>query len=60
MFPAITGAALLSTRGGDYELHLGTDVSIGYLSHDADTVELYLEESVSFRVNTGEAAVPIV
>jgi uncharacterized linocin/CFP29 family protein len=55
--PAISGAVLLSTRGGDYELHLGTDVSIGYLSHDATSVQLYLEESVSFRVNTGEAAV---
>jgi len=57
--PAIAGAVLLSTRGGDYELHLGQDVSVGYLSHDADTVQLYLEESLSFRVNTSEAAVPL-
>lgn len=55
--PAIDGAVLLSTRGGDYELHLGTDVSIGYLSHDAETISLYLEETVSFRLNTTEAAV---
>ncbi|HEY3736574.1 MAG TPA: family 1 encapsulin nanocompartment shell protein [Jatrophihabitans sp.] len=55
--PAISGAVLLTTRGGDYELHIGQDVSIGYLSHDADSVQLYLEESISFRANTSEAAV---
>jgi uncharacterized linocin/CFP29 family protein len=58
--PAIDGAVLLSTRGGDYELHLGQDTSIGYLSHDADSIELYLEESLTFRVNTTEAAVNLV
>jgi uncharacterized linocin/CFP29 family protein len=31
----------LSARGGDFELHLGQDVSIGYPSHDASSVELY-------------------
>jgi uncharacterized linocin/CFP29 family protein len=51
---------LLSTRGGDYQLHLGQDTSIGYLSHDTDTIELYLEESLTFRVNTPEAAVNLV
>lgn len=55
--PALDGAMLVSTRGGDYELHLGQDLSIGYLSHDADTVELYLQESFTFRVNTAEAGV---
>jgi hypothetical protein len=29
-------------RGGDFDLQLGTDVSIGYTNHDADTVQLYL------------------
>jgi len=55
--PAIEGAFLLSTRGGDYELHLGQDLSIGYLSHDADTVTLYLQESLTALVQTSEAAV---
>ncbi|MER7756152.1 family 1 encapsulin nanocompartment shell protein [Kitasatospora sp. NPDC097643] len=55
--PAIEGAFLLSTRGGDFELFLGQDVSVGYLSHDAETVRLYLQESLTFRVYTGEAAV---
>ncbi|MFV0496098.1 family 1 encapsulin nanocompartment shell protein, partial [Mycobacterium sp.] len=40
--PAIDGAFVVSTRGGDFDLQLGTDVSIGYLHHDADTVRLYL------------------
>ncbi|MFD7453958.1 family 1 encapsulin nanocompartment shell protein [Kitasatospora sp. NPDC059827] len=57
--PAIDGAFLLSTRGGDFELHLGQDVSVGYLSHDGDSVRLYLQESLTFSVYTGEAAVPL-
>ncbi|MEP7025914.1 MAG: family 1 encapsulin nanocompartment shell protein [Actinomycetota bacterium] len=57
--PAIDGAVLLSTRGGDYELYLGQDVSIGYLSHDATSVELYFTESLTFIVQTTEAAVSL-
>ncbi|MBJ7478494.1 family 1 encapsulin nanocompartment shell protein [Rhodococcus erythropolis] len=55
--PAIDGAFLLSTRGGDYELHLGQDLSIGYLSHDANSVELYFQESMTFLMYTSEAVV---
>ncbi|HWC78561.1 MAG TPA: family 1 encapsulin nanocompartment shell protein [Pseudonocardiaceae bacterium] len=55
--PAISGALLLSARGGDYELHLGQDLSIGYQSHDAASVELYFQESLTFLVATGEAGV---
>ncbi|WP_328604280.1 family 1 encapsulin nanocompartment shell protein [Amycolatopsis sp. NBC_00345] len=55
--PAIEGACVLSTRGGDYELHLGQDLSIGYLGHDSSTVELYFHETLTFLVNTAEAAV---
>jgi uncharacterized linocin/CFP29 family protein len=57
--PAIDGALLLSCRGGDYEFRLGQDLSIGYLSHDADQVELYFTESFTFAVYTTEASVPI-
>ncbi|MGE5132515.1 MAG: family 1 encapsulin nanocompartment shell protein [Gemmatimonadota bacterium] len=56
--PAIDGALLLSTRGGDYELRLGQDLSIGYQAHDADQVHLYFTESLTFLVHTAEAAVP--
>src|SRR6202008_2245182 len=31
--PALDGAFVLTTRGGDFDLHIGQDVSIGYLSH---------------------------
>lgn len=57
--PAIEGAVVLSTRGGDYALHLGQDVSIGYRSHDATSIELYFQESLTFLVQTGEAAVDL-
>ena len=55
--PAIQDAVLLSTRGGDYELHLGQDLSIGYLSHDAESIELYLQETLTFLPYTSEASV---
>jgi uncharacterized linocin/CFP29 family protein len=57
--PAIDGAVVLSMRGGDFELTVGQDFSIGYSSHDAERVELYLEESMTFSVYTPEAAVPL-
>jgi uncharacterized linocin/CFP29 family protein len=57
--PAIDGAFVLSTRGGDFDLQLGTDVSIGYLTHDADTVQLYLEETLTFLNYTAEASVAL-
>jgi uncharacterized linocin/CFP29 family protein len=58
--PGVEGAVVLSLRGGDYLYECGQDVSVGYASHDAHDVELYLEETFSFRVATPEAAVAIV
>jgi uncharacterized linocin/CFP29 family protein len=55
--PAIEGAFVLTTRGGDFELNLGQDISIGYLSHTDTTVRLYLQESFTFRLLTSEASV---
>jgi uncharacterized linocin/CFP29 family protein len=55
--PATDGAFVLTTRGGDFELQLGTDVAIGYLFHDADTVQLYLQETMTFLCYTAEASV---
>jgi uncharacterized linocin/CFP29 family protein len=57
--PAIDGAFVLSTRGGDFDLQLGTDVAIGYLSHDADNVQLYLQETLTFLCYTAEASVAL-
>ena len=57
--PAIDGGVVVSTRGGDYELALGQDLSIGYLSHDITAVTLYLHETMTFLVYTDEASVTI-
>lgn len=57
--PAVTGGFLLTTRGGDYTLRLGQDLSIGYLSHDALEVRLYFQETLTFLVHTPEAVVPL-
>ena len=55
--PAIEGAFVLTTRGGDFELNIGQDISIGYLSHTDSLVRLYLQETFVFRVLTSEASV---
>ena len=47
--PAIDGALLLSGRGGDYELRLGQDLSIGYLSHDAERGRALLRRVLHLR-----------
>ena len=57
--PGVKGAVVVSLRGGDFLFESGQDISVGYASHDAETVSLYLEESFSFRVATPEAAVAI-
>jgi uncharacterized linocin/CFP29 family protein len=57
--PAIEGAFVLTTRGGDFELNIGQDVSIGYLSHTDSLVRLYLQETFVFRVFTREASVAL-
>ena len=55
--PALDGALLMSIRGGDFELTVGQDLSIGYAFREKTTVELYLTESFTFRVLEGTAAV---
>ena len=55
--PGVDGAVVVSLRGGDFDLVLGQDFSIGYLDHDADTVELYIEESLTLKVCSAEAAI---
>jgi uncharacterized linocin/CFP29 family protein len=57
--PGVRGAVVVSLRGGDFLFDSGEDLSVGYESHDADAVQLYLEESFSFRVATPEAAVEL-
>jgi uncharacterized linocin/CFP29 family protein len=55
--PGVDGAVVMSTRGGDFELVVGRDLSIGYSSHDAAQVNLYVVESLTFRVLEPKAAV---
>jgi uncharacterized linocin/CFP29 family protein len=57
--PAIEGGVVLTTRGGDFELTFGQDISIGYLSHSETTVRLYLQETMTFLLLTTEAAVAL-
>lgn len=57
--PAVPGAVVLTTRGGDFELHIGQDASIGYLSHTDALVRLYLQETFTFLLLTTEAAVAL-
>ncbi|MGE0093098.1 MAG: family 1 encapsulin nanocompartment shell protein [Alphaproteobacteria bacterium] len=57
--PALDGAVVLSMRGGDFELTVGEDLSIGFLDHTDDAVRLYLEESFTFRVLSPQAAVAL-
>jgi uncharacterized linocin/CFP29 family protein len=57
--PAIEGAFVLTTRGGDFDLHIGQDISIGYLSHTDVAVRLYLQETFTFLLLTAEAGVAL-
>jgi uncharacterized linocin/CFP29 family protein len=57
--PAVPGAFVLSTRGGDFALHVGQDFSIGYLGHSDSAVRLYLQESFTFLLLTSEASVAL-
>lgn len=57
--PGLDGVVVASMRGGDFLFESGQDLSIGYESHDADLVNLYIEESFTFRVATPEAAVAL-
>ena len=50
---------LVSSRGGDSELVIGQDFSVGYQSHTSTEVNFYITESFTFRVLTPEAIVPL-
>ena len=48
-----------SLRGGDSELVIGQDFSVGYQSHSTTEVNFYITETFTFRVVTPEAFVPL-
>jgi uncharacterized linocin/CFP29 family protein len=57
--PALVGGAVLSCRGGDFEMTVGHDLAIGYKTHDTRNVELYFTESFTFRVLEPAASVAL-
>lgn len=57
--PGVLGGVVLSLRGGDFLFESGEDLSVGYETHTAGTVQLYLEQTFSFRVATPEAAIAL-
>jgi uncharacterized linocin/CFP29 family protein len=57
--PGLDGGLVVSRRGGDFELTVGEDFSIGYLDHGADKVRLCIEESFTFLILTRQAARPL-
>jgi uncharacterized linocin/CFP29 family protein len=57
--PAVAGAVVVSLRGGDYILSAGQDFSIGYLNHTDAAVNLYFEETFTFRIVDERAAVEL-
>ncbi|MFW5787090.1 MAG: family 1 encapsulin nanocompartment shell protein [Halanaerobiales bacterium] len=48
---------LMSTRGDDFELIVGQDISVGYNGQQGDELEFFFFETFTFRVNSPEAAV---
>ena len=57
--PAVDGAIVLSQRGDDFRLTLGQDTAIAYRSHDAATVTLELQESLTFVPASPEAGIAL-
>lgn len=57
--PGVNGAVVLSRRGGDFRFVSGADLALGYRSHDAESVHLYLDESFTFQVLAPEAGVAL-
>lgn len=58
--PAVKGGVPLSTRGGDFQLRPGQDLSIGCTDHDATGVHLYFQQAFTFRMLTPEAVVGLI
>ncbi len=56
---ALDGGVLMSVRGGDFEMTVGQDLSIGYQSHDSEEVHLFITESFTFRTLEPAAAVEL-
>jgi len=58
--PAVEGAALFSTRGGDFMITVGGDFTVGYRAHDDKSIHLFAVETIAAQVLTPEAVCVIV
>lgn len=57
--PFIDQSYMVSTRGGDMEMVIGQDYSVGYHSTDTEKIRLFITESFTFRVINPEAVVKL-
>ena len=48
--PSLDTPLIVSLRGGDFDLSLGRDFSIGYENHDNEKVSLFITESFTFKI----------
>lgn len=55
--PELEDNSVMLAAGDDFELFVGQDVSLGFKDYDADSVNLFLFETFTFRVNGPEAAI---
>lgn len=58
--PSYDGAFLVSKRGGDFELTLGGDFTIGFVGVEGDKLKFFLAESLAFRIIEPRAFVPLI
>ena len=57
--PALAGGAIVSKRGGDFQLTVGQDFSVGYGGQDGDALRFFITESYAFRVLEPAAAIEL-
>ena len=57
--PSVSGAIVISMQGGDHHFEASEDLALGYLNHDAERVELYLTETIGFRLDGDNAAIAL-
>jgi uncharacterized linocin/CFP29 family protein len=53
--PVLDGAVLFSTRGGDFLLTVGGDLTVGYRAHDDTSVHLFCVETIAAQLLTPQA-----
>jgi uncharacterized linocin/CFP29 family protein len=53
--PAVDGAVLFSTRGGDFLITVGGDLTVGYRAHDDTSVHLFCVETIAAQLLTPNA-----